>query len=40
VKSAKITRIGASQIEITITRESAAFKWLFEREKEGFVLKN
>ena len=40
VKSARITRIGERHIEITITRESAAFKWLFERQQEGLVLKN
>jgi len=40
VKSARIRRIGDRQIEITITRERAAFKWLFEKEKDGFVLKN
>jgi hypothetical protein len=40
VKSAIIRRIGDRQIEIAITRESASFKWLFERQQEGFVLKN
>ncbi|MDP2887310.1 MAG: heparinase II/III family protein [Ignavibacteria bacterium] len=40
VKTARIAHINPNQIEITVSRDGQGFKWLFEKEKDGFVLKN
>lgn len=40
VKSAKVVQLSANQFEIGIDAPSGTHKWLFEKEKDGFVLKN
>jgi hypothetical protein len=39
-KSAKVAQVNPSQVEVTIGRGGETYKWLFEKGKEGFVLKN
>jgi hypothetical protein len=40
VKTAKITQPNPGQVEVSISRAGEDFKWLFERQQEGLVLKN
>jgi hypothetical protein len=39
-KTAKIARVSANQIEITVSRDGQGFRWLFGKEVDGFVLKD
>jgi hypothetical protein len=40
VKGARISQAGPNQVEVAFTRDGKEFKWLFERDRDGFVLKN
>jgi hypothetical protein len=40
VKTAKITQPNPGQVEVSVSRAGEDFKWLFERQQEGLVLKN
>ncbi len=40
VKTARVAQVNPNQLEVSVTRDGKGFKWLFEKEKDGFVLKN
>jgi hypothetical protein len=38
VKSATISRVNATQVEVKVERAGSAYRWLFEKGKDGLVL--
>jgi len=40
VKTAKIAQINPKQIEIAVSRDGQQFKWIFEKQKDGYILNN
>ncbi len=40
VQNAKVSRLNASELEVTMTGSAGNFRWTFEKEKDGFVLRN
>jgi hypothetical protein len=38
VKTAKISQLNATQVEVSVERSGSAFRWLFEKGKDGLVL--
>ena len=40
VKSAKIAQPNRNQVEVSVTIPEGTYRWLFERDSKGFILKN
>ena len=40
VQNAKVSRRNASELEVTMSGSAGNFRWIFEKEKDGFVLRN
>ena len=40
VKSAKVVQSNPNELEVSMSKASGAFKWVFAKGKDGYALKN
>ena len=40
VKTAKLVQSNSNELEVSVSRASGAYKWVFAKEKDGYTLKN